>query len=349
MAIEPMDGDRALMEQYALPWIEANEDRSSDANRNLHLYRESLEKDGVRATKAVERLISSGRGQALKALEGHWARVRACFDRTTGASKDIAGEILGIGDTIAIGKDRAQEIVSYLRAMNPDVGTATPDARLQRHIDVAREDLEANVTTTLTDARKGASRARAAENVVAVGTVPATLSGLLGRGISGGVGDGVRGGSGDDLPNGIRGGSGNDLPDGIRGGSGTGDSPFGSPFGSAPGPVAGTNAGSWSVFVDHDEHKRAADGLIKVAETLRGETTTALARVLYDLDALAASGSAGSTIAAEYTPLLNDLDLAGRALADHLSGPLHDIVLTISTDQQDTDDDNRGRFDWWRD
>ncbi|MEU4068102.1 hypothetical protein AB0F25_37880 [Streptomyces wedmorensis] len=337
MAIEPMDGDRALMEQYALPWIEADEDRTSDANRHLHLYRESLEKDGVKATKAVERLISSGRGQALKALEAHWARVRACFDRTTGAAQDIAGEIQGCGDTIAIGKDRAQEIVSYLREMNPDVGTATPDARLQRHIDVAREDLEANVTTTLTDAREGASRARAAENVVAVGTVPTTLSGLLSRGISGG--DGARGGSRSDLPDGI--------------GSGTGDSsfgsPFGSPFGSAPGPVAGTNAGSWSVFVDHDEHKRAADGLIKVAETIRGDTTTALARVLYDLDALAASGSAGSTVAAEYTPLLNDLDLAGRALADHLSGPLHDIVLTISTDQQDTDDDNRGRFDWWRD
>ncbi|KOG29179.1 MULTISPECIES: hypothetical protein [Streptomyces] len=359
MAIEPMDGDRALMDQYALPWIEANEDRSSDANRHLHLYRESLEKDGVKATKAVERLISSGRGQALKALEAHWARVRACFDRTTGAALDIASEILGCGDTIAIGKGRAKDIVSYLREMNPDVGTATPDAKLQRHIDVAREDLEANVTTTLTEAREGASRARAAENVVAVETVPATLSGLLGRGIGGGVGDGVRGSSGDDLPDGIRGSSGNDLPDGIRGssgndlpdgiGSGTGGSPFGSPFGPAPGPVGGTNAGSWNVFVDHDEHKRAADGLIKVAETIRGDTTTALARALYDLDALAASGSVGSTIAAEYTPLLNDLDLAGRALADHLSGPLRDIVLTISTDQQDTDDDNRGRFDWWRD
>ncbi|WP_017238419.1 hypothetical protein [Streptomyces sp. SS] len=348
MAIEPMDGDRALMDQYALPWIEANEGRSSDANRHLHLYRESLEKDGARATKAVERLISSGRGQALKALEAHWARVRACFDRTTGAALDIAGEILGSGDTIAIGKDRAKDIVSYLREMNPDVGTATPDAKLQRHIDVAREDLEANVTTTLTEAREGAARARAAENVVAVGTVPATLSGLLGRGIGGGVGDGVRG-IGGGVADGVRGSSGGDLPDGIRGSSGTGDSPFGSPFGPAPGPVAGTNAGSWNVFVDHDEHKRAADRLIKVAETIRGDTTTALARALYDLDALAASGSAGSTIAAEYTPLLNDLDLAGRALADHLSGPLRDIVLTISTDQQDTDDDNRGRFDWWRD
>ncbi|MEX0172477.1 hypothetical protein [Streptomyces sp. LMG1-1-1.1] len=332
MAVEPMEGDRAVMDQYALPWIEANEDRSSDADGHLRTYLSSLEGDGADATKAVERLISSGRGEALKALGEHWSRVHACFGQTTRAALDIASEIQSCGDTIVIGKDRAQDIVSYLRDMNPDVGTATPDARLQRHIDVARDDLEGNVTMTLGDAREGAARARSAEDVVALKTVPTTLAGLLGRAVGGDLG------SGNGIAGGIGAGAGvaGALAPGVEGGAGV------------AGPVSGTNAGNWNVFVDHDEHKRAADGLAKAAEHLRGDTTTALARALYDLDALAASGSVGSAVAAEYTPLVHDLDLATRALADHLDGPLRDVVRTISTDQQDTDDDNRGRFDFWK-
>ncbi|MFB6838181.1 hypothetical protein [Streptomyces sp. NPDC056361] len=337
MAVEPMDGDRAVMDQYALPWIEANEDRSSDADGHLRSYRSSLEGDGADATKAVERLISSGRGEALKALGEHWSRVNACFGQTTRAALDITSEIQTCGDTIVIGKDRAQDIVSYLRNMNPEIGTATPDAKLQRHIDVARDDLEGNVTMTLGDVRDGAARARSAEDVVALKTVPTTLAGLLGRAVGGDLG----GDQGNGIGGGIGAGAGvaGALAPGIEGGAGVA---------GAGGPVSGTNASSWNVFVDHDEHKRAADGLAKAAEHIRGETTTALARALYDLDALAASGSVGSAIAAEYTPLVNDLDLATRALADHLDGPLRDIVRTISTDQQDTDDDNRGRFDFWK-
>ncbi|MFJ5834571.1 hypothetical protein [Streptomyces sp. NPDC093089] len=351
MAVEPMDGDRALMDQYALPWIEANEDRSSDADDHLRGYRSSLEGDGADATKAVERLVSSGRGEAVKALGEHWSRVKACFGQTTRAALDITSEIQACGDTIVIGKHRAQDIVSYLRNMNPDIGTATPDAKLQRHIDVARDDLESNVTTTLGDVRDGANRARSTADVTALKTVPTTLAGLLGRaiggdlggnpgnGIDGGIGGGIGNGIGGGIGSGIGGGIGNGIGGGI--GAGTGVAGAGSPF-------SGTNASSWSIFVDHDEHKRAADGLAKAAEHIRGETTTALARALYDLDALAAGGSVGSAIAAEYTPLVNDLDLATRALADHLDGPLRDVVRTISTDQQDTDDDNRGRFDFWK-
>ncbi|CAM5333484.1 hypothetical protein [Streptomyces narbonensis] len=69
-----------------------------------------------------------------------------------------------------------------------------------------------------------------------------------------------------------------------------------------------------------------------------------LARAQYNLDTLAASGSLGASVAADYAPLLDHLDSATRALADHLNGPLRDLVLSMSTDQQKTDEDDRDRF-----
>ncbi|MFE2015686.1 hypothetical protein [Streptomyces sp. NPDC059491] len=332
MAVERTDEEAALMRRYALPWIEANEDRSGDADRNLRAYASSLGDDAADADKAVERLLSSGRGEAMKALEEHWSRVRSCFGRTTRATIEIAAGVQSCGDTIVIGKHRAQQIVGYLAAIHPDLATTPPDAALRRHVDVAREDLEENVRTTTADAHDSASRARGSADVAALPSVPAALGGA-----SGGVGPGVGGGSG------VAGATGGGA-DGLGAGAGIAGAAGARHADPLAGTTAGTTAGNWNVFVDHDEHRRAADGLTKAAEHLRGKTTTALARAVYDLDALAASGSLGAAVAADYSPLLADLDLATRALADHLDGPLRAMVVAVAEDQQDTDDARRDRF-----
>ncbi|MFE0653657.1 hypothetical protein ACFVZH_34365 [Streptomyces sp. NPDC059534] len=359
MAIERTDEDKALMRQYALPWIEANEDRSSDADDRLRSYSSSLGNDGADANKAVERLLSSGRGEAMKALEEHWARVHTCFGQTAGAAIEIAAGIQSCGDTIAIGKHRAQDIVAYLRNIHPDIATTPPDSTLQRHIDVSREDLEENVRTTTADAHAGASLVRGAADVVALPTIPALLGGASGgvapgvgggAGIAGATGGGIGAGAGIAGAGGAAGGAaGGGAGGGAEGGIGPGAGIARGGDASHPGRLSGTTASSWNVFVDHDEHKRAADGLAKAAEHLRGKTTTTLARAMYDLDALAASGSLGAAIAADYTPLLDALDSAARALADHLDGPLRDSVRAVAKEQKETDETRRGRFGFWND
>ncbi|MEU3481247.1 hypothetical protein ACI2LO_11100 [Streptomyces sp. NPDC033754] len=365
MAIEPTAGEQALVDQYALPWIEANEDGSSAADGSLRSYASSLENDGADATKAVQRLVSSGKGEALKALEAHWSRVHAYFVQTTRAAIAIAAEIQASGDTIVIGKHRAQDLIAHLSTSGAG---ASDDAQhtmlMERQADITRQDLQANAKTALSETKAGAARAQGDPDVATLGSIPSTLAGLLGgaegglgrgAGAGGGVANGI--GAGGGVANGIGVGAGVAAgiagaggSSGMRGDDGGGGDGVGGPGGSAGmrgqhgSPQVGTNAGQWNIFLDHDEHKRAANSLAAAAEKLYGRTTQALARARYDLDTLSAGGSLGASITADYAPLLDDLDGATRALANHLDGPLRDLVLSISTDQQKTDEANRDRL-----
>ncbi|MFE1907579.1 hypothetical protein ACFW96_28465 [Streptomyces gardneri] len=358
MAIEPTPAEQGLIDQYALPWIEADEDRASAADATLNSYASSLEADRIRGTKAVERLLSSGRSEALTALEEHWSRVKGCFDRTTRAATAIAGEIRACHNTVVDGKRRAQDLMAPV--LSPPGGAST-DSQLtvhqQRQADIARRDLQQNAATTLSETEAGAARAQADPDVATLATVPRTIAGLLGGGEGGigraigtGVAPGIAGGGGGGTDGiagpggsaGMEGSRGEGSDAGAEGGVGRGVTGAG---GSMRGDTqVGTNAGKWNIFVDHNEHKRAADALSTTAEHIYGGTTQALARAQYDLDTLAASGSLGASIAAAYAPLLDHLDSATRALADHLNGPLRDLVLSMSTDQQKTDEANRDRI-----
>ncbi|MFD8973238.1 hypothetical protein [Streptomyces sp. NPDC059593] len=362
MAIEPTAGEQALIDQYALPWIEANEDGSSAADGSLRSYASSLENDGADATKAVQRLVSSGKGEALKALEGHWSRVHAYFGQTARAAIAIAAELQASGDTIVIGKHRAQDLIAHLSTSGAGGSTDSQQTILmERQADITRQDLQANAKTTLSETKAGAARAQGDPDVAALGSIPNALAGLLGgaegglgRGIGagGGVADGI--GAGGGIADGIGAGAGvaagTGGSSGMRGHDGGGTDGVGGPGGSAGmdgmrgSSQAGTNAGKWNIFLDHDEHKRAANSLAAAAEKLYGRTTQTLARARYDLDTLSAGGSLGASVTADYAPLLDHLDGATRALANHLDGPLRDLVLGISTDQQKTDEANRDRI-----
>ncbi|MFE7551242.1 hypothetical protein [Streptomyces gardneri] len=348
MAIEPSAQEQGLIDQYALAWIEANEDRTVSAGGHLRSYAESLEKERADATKAVERLISSGKGEALKALDEHWGRVKDLFSQTGRAAIVIAVEIQGHGDTIVIGKHHAQDLLAHLASTPAGIGStdAEQSRPKEQQAVITRQELQVNADTALTDTKAGAARAKGDPDVTALGGIPATVAGLLGgggtgRGIGTGVAPGIAGGAEGGM-NGIAGG-------GAGGGAGSGGGGWGirgSSESAHGNPQVGTNAGNWSIFVNQDEHKRAANGLSTTAEDLYGTTTQSLARARHDLDTLAAGGSLGASIAAGHTPLLDQLDSATRALADHLDGPLRDLVLSMSTDQQKTDEANGERIGW---
>ena len=159
MAIEPTADERSLINQYGLDWIEANEDRNSAAGDTLRSYASSLEDDGVKATKAVQRLLSSGKGAAMTALEEHWSRVNAFFGQTNRAARVIASEILANGDTIVIGKHAAQGLLADLESMHYPVSDEAQRAALQeRQAAVTRQALQENAATALTDTGAGAAR-----------------------------------------------------------------------------------------------------------------------------------------------------------------------------------------------
>ncbi|WP_369145703.1 hypothetical protein [Streptomyces sp. R44] len=341
MTIERTSGQKALMDEHGLPWPKADEDAASRTQSSLRAFQENVSDDRADTAKALQRLLSSGHGEAMTALAGHWARVNAHFLVTAEAAGALAAELLSCGDDIAVHKDMALGVVDRIAP-----GLPAPGGSLRPPLDVAQQGVVRSARAELGSIEQQAfhettSRVTAARtdfHVAALPNIPADLSGggSAGTGVAPGIAGGgdVIGGGGSAIGGGAGAvGAGQHAPD--RGA----DRLHGG------GPAVGTPQ---SFRIDFGEHTRAAKRLAEIADQIAGRTTTALARAMYDLEELQRSGDLGASVANGFAPLLDDLDLATRALGRHLDGPLRDAVRASGEDQKRTEDDNRERFGWWR-
>ncbi|MFC9593175.1 hypothetical protein ACFTUC_25760 [Streptomyces sp. NPDC056944] len=306
MALERSDADKGLMDVYALPWVEANEDDAHAAADRMRPFGSAFANDRADAAKAVERLVSSGQGEAVKALEEHWAGVSAQFAQVSTAAGAIADGTDSCGDIVRAAKNAVLDLVSNLRATispigegeMPSISDATRQARAAE-ADRARPRFRAEVDSATT---RGEEHIRAVRNGV----------GAL-RSIAG-------------------------LP------AGTGRR-------SSDSMHLASAGGSWwggDLFHDEDEHTRARKRLGEIADHIRDTSSLPLAQAGLHLTELGASGPLGASLAGGLRPLLDDLVLASRALADHLTGPLSDAIKAAAEDQKRRDDDLKRRFGWMR-
>ncbi|MFF8375346.1 hypothetical protein ACF07V_04300 [Streptomyces sp. NPDC015661] len=360
MTIERTSTQKALMDEHGLAWPKADEGAASRTQASLRTFQENLSDDRADAAKAVQRLLSSGHGEAMTALAEHWARVNSHFTVTAEAAGKIAAEILNCGDEIAVHKDMALGVVERIAPGLP-APVVTPggirpplDVAQQGVVQAARAELGSIEQAAFTETGFRLTAARTDPGVAGLPNIAADLSG---SGAVGGVAPGIAGGG---VAPGIAGGA------GVAGGGGSGIGPRvvgGGIAGGAGaigagqhapdlppdrlmehgGPMVGTPQ---SFRIDFWEHKRAANRLAEIADQIAGRTTTSLARAMYDLEELQRSGSLGASVGDGFAPLLDDLDLAARALGHHLNGPLREAVRAAGEDQERTDDDNKKRFGW---
>ncbi|MFE7513334.1 WXG100-like domain-containing protein [Streptomyces sp. NPDC057540] len=311
MALERSDADKGLMDLYALPWVEANEDDAHAAAQRLRPFGTKFTDDRADAGKAVERLVSSGQGEAVEALQEHWTGLSGRFAQVSEAAGVIADGLDACGDIARASKNAVLDLVVNLRTVISPIGAAEmpsiSDASQQAmaaEAEKARPRFVSEVASAATRGDERVRRAREAPDVVA-------LKAIAGR---------------------------------PAGGSDTRTR-------AADSMHLASATSSWfggDLFHDEDEHARARKRLGEIADHIRDTSSLPLAQAGLHLTELGASGALGASLAAGLRPLLDDLVLASRALADHLTGSLSDAIKAAAEDQKRRDDELKKRFGWMR-
>ncbi|MFE5543174.1 hypothetical protein ACFQ71_05085 [Streptomyces sp. NPDC056534] len=298
---------------------EADQEPYYAASGRLRGFSEAIGNDAGEANVCIQRLLSSGSGEAMDALAEHWDKVMHQDVRCVStAAAHTSTAVTVIADHIAAAKLQIVQVAAEcaLSTAAELVGGA-----------LVFGAADAVVATNVTRAQQSA-RAVLSGHVKAI---TSTLSGLVRdpdvaalEGIAAALAGGIGGGAGGREP-------------GAGTGGGTGRA-WGRPV-----PEGGRAVGT-GVKVDHAEHERAPRRLREVATLVFGTTSGTLAAAASDHATAAAGGSLAAEIALTLSPVLDDLSRATTAFGDHLSGALPDGVLRISGDQGTTDHGNARRM-----
>ncbi|MFB6837957.1 hypothetical protein [Streptomyces sp. NPDC056361] len=286
----------------------------------LRRYADSIWDDAGDANRHVQRLLSSGRGEAMDALAQHWDKVMnqdvasvAEAARATGATAYEIGDVIAVtkGQVTQIAAVCAEETAAALAAGVVTFGAS--EAAVVTAVTQAQVQSRATVEKCHRLVSSALERLLREPSVAGLAGVAAGLAG----GVSGGVGGQARDGASD---GGTGRAWGNDLPTGPGG------------------------TGAEGISVDHAEHERAASRLREVATQVLGETAGLLSDAAREHATAAASGELGAAVAGVLAPVLGDLATCTTAFGNHLNGALPEGILLISGSQQATDGDSRRRM-----
>ncbi|MFF1508023.1 hypothetical protein [Streptomyces sp. NPDC058326] len=310
--------EAAVIAHYGLPWPEVDEAGYVPVATALNAYAQFTLDDAWAANRHVQRLLSSGQGEAMNALAEHWTRVMeqdmGPIARSAHALALTVSEIPGMVATLrqviaveaaSLAARNALMLTGGALTFSPAAAataaaTVTADAQ-QTAARAARQ-----VEKTAKAVRQSLTSLLAHPDVAALERVPANLAGGIGGGAAGGAVGGIAAGA--------------------AGGTDTG---------RAIGSV---------LRVDHEEHKLAASKLAEVAVDVRARTTAELTAATGQHAAVRGSGSFAQAVAPDLDLVLDRLGAATAAVATHLSGALPDAVLLVSESQQSTDEGNRHRL-----
>ncbi|MFD3661852.1 hypothetical protein ACFWVF_14840 [Streptomyces sp. NPDC058659] len=305
----------ALITQY-LVQVEADQEPYYSVASSLRGYADSIWNDAGDANQHVQRLLSSGRGEALEALGQHWDKVMnqdvmsisQAAGVTAAAVDDIAVTIAAAkGQVVQIAAECAETTVAGVAGGALTFGAA--DGIVTAAIASARALSQAVVSQCAQNIASTLSHVRQDPSVAPLESVAAGLAGAIGGQARDGAADAGTGHAwGKDLASG----SGRAIAEGVS--------------------------------VDHAEHERAAGRLREVAVEVYGKTAGRLSEAANHHATAAASGELGAAIAAVLDTVLDKLAKATDAFGDYLSGALPEGILVISSSQQATDDAGRKRI-----
>ncbi|MFE6057400.1 hypothetical protein [Streptomyces sp. NPDC056431] len=317
----------AAIQKYDLSWPEVDEDGYALLAAGLQAFAELVDDDTWAANQHMQRLLSSGEGEAMNALKEHWDRIKG-QDMTpiAGAARVLASAVSPLPTVIAELKSSivsvaarmaAQETFALAQAAGSPAAPAAvaqANAKTAQATDSTYRSVVENLWTSLQSVRKDPS-------VIALENVPADLAGT-----SGGGGGSRWKDAFDQAGSGAEKGVGSGIGAGATGGA-------------APGRAIGG-----FLRVNHEEHRLAAGKIAEVGLKVRGETTAKLNAAVGDHGTVKSSGSLATDLAQVVDLVLDRLSTATAAIGHHLSGALPDAILLVSSSQQDTDDGNRQRM-----
>ncbi|MBT2440357.1 DNA/RNA non-specific endonuclease [Streptomyces sp. ISL-36] len=337
MAVTVPDWADTLLDLIGVAWPNVDEDAYRDMADALREFAEDLEDDGQLANNHFERLLSSGQGEALDALNSHWNAVKSKHIKDiAGAARTIAGALNLAATAIEGMKAAALVQLGYLAAeagiaislipvtggLSALIGAGAMRATqevIKRLIKECVEEAVGYVVAAMTEPAVAALEGMAADLVVQLGAVAIGLQ------------DGV------DLDRTKDAGK-DGFKDGVQSGK---EAMHLASAGSGP---AGGGSGLKNLHIEHGEHDHASTQLNGVSVNIHGKTAGKLTKAKTAHGRTRGRDSIADAIDPVADKALEALVKATRNMGDHVGKTLPKVVKQISVDHKNTDDALRDRF-----
>lgn len=336
MAVTVPDWADTLLDLVGVNWPNVDEDAYRDMADALREFADDLADDGQLANNHMERLLSSGHGEAMDALNEHWGKVKGKHLKDmVSAARTIAGALDMAAGAIEAMKWKAVAELGILAgqtglamALIPVTGglsallgagaIAVTKKQLLKLITGAMEEAVGHIVAVMTEPAVAALENMAADLVVQLGANA--------LGVQNGVDLGQTKQAGKDgFDQGVQG-----AKEGMNlasAGGGGGVGPKGKGF-----------------HIEHDEHDQAGTRLNLVSVGIHGKTAGKLTK------AKTAQGrnKGRDDIADALDPVIEKamgaLVKSAKTIGDHVGETLPQAVKQISKDHKNNDDDTRERL-----
>ncbi|WP_019884405.1 DUF6531 domain-containing protein [Streptomyces purpureus] len=334
MAVTVPDWADTLLDLVGVNWPNVDEDAYRDMADALREFADDLADDGQLANNHMERLLSSGHGEAMDALNEHWGKVKGKHLKDmVSAARTIAGALdLAAGAIEAMKWKAVAElgilagqtglamalipVTGGLSALLGATAIALTKKQLLKLITGAMEEAVGHIVGVMTEPAVAALENMAADLVIQV-----SMDAL---GVQNGVNlDQTKQAGKDGFTEGVQ-----DAKDGLN-------------LASAGGSGGGGGKG---FHIEHDEHDNAGTKLNGVSVGIHGKTTGKLTK------AKTAQGrnKGRDNIADALDPVIEKamgaLVKSAKTMGDHVGETLPKAVKQISKDHKNNDADTRERL-----
>ncbi|WP_246096140.1 RHS repeat-associated core domain-containing protein [Streptomyces botrytidirepellens] len=343
MAVTVPDWADTLLDLIGVSWPNVDEDAYRDMADSLRGFADDLEDDGQLANGHVERLLSSGYGEAMDALNLHWGKVKGTHLKDiASAARTIAGALDTAATAIEGMKGAAVVQLGYLASeagialsLIPVTGglsallgagaiRATQEA-VRRLIKECMEEAVGYIVAALTEPAVAALENLAADLVVQLG---ASALGLQ---------DGV------DLGQAQQAGK-DGFKDGVQGAKDAMQLASADGPGGGSGGGGGRGAAGKGFHIEHSEHDHASTQLSGLSVNFHTKTAGRLSTAKSHHSRTRGRDSIAQAIDPVADKAIDALEKALKTMGDHVTTKLPKAVKQVSTDHRNTDLDIRSTF-----
>ncbi|MEU2232235.1 RHS repeat-associated core domain-containing protein [Streptomyces vietnamensis] len=334
MAVTVPDWADTLLDLVGVNWPNVDEDAYREMADALREFADDLADDGQLANNHMERLLSSGHGEAMDALNEHWTKVKGkhlkdmvsaartiadALDMAAGAIEVMKGKALVELGVLAGQAGLAMALIPVTGGLSALLGAgaiAFTKKQLLKLITAAMEEAVGHIVSVMTEPVVSALENMAADLVVQV-----SMDAL---GVQNGVDlDQTKQAGKDGFDEGVQG-----AKEGLK-------------LASAAGGGGGKGKG---FHIEHDEHEQAGTKLNGVSVGIHGKTAGKLTKA----KSAQRRNRGRDDIADALDPVIDKamgaLAKSAKTMGDHIGETLPKAVKQISKDHKNNDDAIRDRI-----
>ncbi|MER5312847.1 RHS repeat-associated core domain-containing protein [Streptomyces sp. NPDC002773] len=334
MAVTVPDWADTLLDLVGVNWPNVDEDAYREMADALREFADDLADDGQLANNHMERLLSSGHGEAMDALNVHWGKVKGkhlkdimsgartiagALDMAAGAIETMKWKAVAELGILAGQTGLAMALIPVTGGLSALLGAgaiAYTKKQLLKFITGAMEEAVGHIVGVMTEPAVAALENMAADLVVQIG--------MDALGVQNGVDLGqTREAGKDGFDQGVQG-----AKEGLNLASAGGG-------GGRPGG---------GFHIEHDEHDNAGTKLNGVSAGIHGKTAGKLAKARTAQGRNKGRDSIADALDPVIDKAMGALVKSASTMGDHVGKTLPRVVKQISVDHKNNDDDTAARI-----